>query len=134
MIVAAGGMSAVNAISTPAQEPAKPDAEKATDAKPVDTVTAEKGRFEVVYEGIRLTPAQIVNAALEEGVHVVGLSVLSGSHVALAHEVLAGLRKAWTDVVAEESAKDAKFKKAWDSLTAFRAEYEQYTGRAYKGL
>ena len=37
--------------------------------------------MEVVYEGIRLTPDQIVNAALEEGVHVVGLSILSGSHV-----------------------------------------------------
>ncbi len=57
-------------------------------------VRARDCGFEVVYEGIRLTPAQIVNAALEEGVHVVGLSVLSGSHVALAHEVLAGLRKA----------------------------------------
>ncbi len=34
--------------------------------------------MEVVYEGIRLTPAEIVNAALEEGVHVVGLSILSG--------------------------------------------------------
>lgn len=44
--------------------------------------------FEVVYEGIRLTPAQIVNAALEEGVHVVGLSILSGSHVALVAEVM----------------------------------------------
>jgi (2R)-ethylmalonyl-CoA mutase len=53
---------------------------------------ARDAGFEVVYEGIRLTPAQIVNAALEEGVHVVGLSVLSGSHVALITEVLAGLR------------------------------------------
>ena len=48
--------------------------------------------FEVVYEGIRLTPAQIVNAALEEGVHVVGVSILSGSHVPLVGEILAGLR------------------------------------------
>ena len=48
--------------------------------------------------------------------------------------VLAGLRKAWDEVVKEETAKDPKFKKAWDSLSAFRAEYEQYTGRAYKGL
>ena len=45
----------------------------------------------MVYEGIRLTPAEIVNAALEEGVHVVGLSVLSGSHVALVGDVLRGL-------------------------------------------
>ena len=40
-----------------------------------------------VYEGIRLTPAQIVNAALEESVHVVGLSILSGSHLPLVTEV-----------------------------------------------
>jgi (2R)-ethylmalonyl-CoA mutase len=46
----------------------------------------------VVYEGIRLTPAQIVNAALEEGVHVVGLSILSGSHVPLVTEVLARMK------------------------------------------
>lgn len=44
--------------------------------------------FEVVYEGIRLTPAQIVNAALEEGVHVIGLSILSGSHVPLVTDIL----------------------------------------------
>ncbi|MDD2867320.1 protein meaA [Neomegalonema sp.] len=52
---------------------------------------AVRGRdcgFEVVYEGIRLTPAQIVNSALEESVHVVGLSILSGSHLALVEEVL----------------------------------------------
>jgi ethylmalonyl-CoA mutase len=48
--------------------------------------------FEVVYEGIRLTPAQIVNAAIEEGVHVVGVSILSGSHVPLVGEILAGLK------------------------------------------
>ena len=53
---------------------------------------ARDAGFEVVYEGIRLTPAQIVNAALEEGVHVVGLSVLSGSHVPLVGEILSGLR------------------------------------------
>jgi (2R)-ethylmalonyl-CoA mutase len=52
---------------------------------------ARDAGFEVVYEGIRLTPAQIVNATLEEGVHVVGLSVLSGSHRVLVEEVLRGL-------------------------------------------
>jgi (2R)-ethylmalonyl-CoA mutase len=57
-------------------------------------VRARDCGFEVVYEGIRLTPAQIVNAAMEEGVHVVGLSILSGSHVALARDVLAGMKKA----------------------------------------
>jgi (2R)-ethylmalonyl-CoA mutase len=57
-------------------------------------VRARDAGFEVVYEGIRLTPAQIANAALEEGVHVVGLSILSGSHVALVGEVLSRLKSA----------------------------------------
>jgi (2R)-ethylmalonyl-CoA mutase len=51
-------------------------------------VRARDCGFEVVYEGIRLTPQQIANAALEEGVHVVGLSILSGSHLPLVKEVL----------------------------------------------
>jgi (2R)-ethylmalonyl-CoA mutase len=49
--------------------------------------------MEVVYEGIRLTPAQIANAALEEGVHVIGLSILSGSHIALVREVMERLTR-----------------------------------------
>ncbi|MEQ8355420.1 MAG: protein meaA [Kiloniellaceae bacterium] len=57
-------------------------------------VRARDAGFEVVYEGIRLTPAQIVGAALEEGVHVIGLSILSGSHVALVGEVLERMDKA----------------------------------------
>lgn len=55
---------------------------------------ARDAGFEVVYEGIRLTPAQIANAALEEGVHVVGLSILSGSHGPLVGDVLARLKNA----------------------------------------
>jgi (2R)-ethylmalonyl-CoA mutase len=55
--------------------------------------------MEVVYEGIRLTPAEIVNAALEEGVHVVGLSILSGSHVPLVTDVVARMREAGLDDV-----------------------------------
>jgi len=57
-------------------------------------VRARDCGMEVVYEGIRLTPAQIVNAALEEGVHVVGLSILSGSHVSLVSDVMARMNKA----------------------------------------
>ena len=57
-------------------------------------VRARDAGMEVVYEGIRLTPAQIVNAALEEGVHVIGLSILSGSHIALVHDVMGRLGKA----------------------------------------
>ena len=56
-------------------------------------VRARDAGLEVVYEGIRLTPAQIVNAALEEGVHVVGLSILSGSHMELVGEVLERMKK-----------------------------------------
>ena len=57
-------------------------------------VRARDAGMEVVYEGIRLTPKQIVNAALEEGVHVVGLSILSGSHVALVREIMEGMKNA----------------------------------------
>ena len=56
-------------------------------------VRARDAGFEVVYEGIRLTPAQIANAALEEGVHVIGLSILSGSHIPLVEETLSRLRQ-----------------------------------------
>ncbi|MDF1721161.1 MAG: protein meaA [Minwuia sp.] len=55
-------------------------------------VAARDAGMEVVYEGIRLTPQQIVDAALEEAVHLVGLSILSGSHAALARDVMVGLR------------------------------------------
>ena len=51
-------------------------------------VKARDCGIEVVYEGIRLTPAQIANAAVQEDVHIVGLSILSGSHVALVTEVV----------------------------------------------
>jgi (2R)-ethylmalonyl-CoA mutase len=57
-------------------------------------VRARDAGFEVVYQGIRLTPAQIVAAAAEEDVDLVGLSVLSGSHLAAVPAVLAGLRAA----------------------------------------
>jgi (2R)-ethylmalonyl-CoA mutase len=60
-------------------------------------VRARDCGMEVVYDGIRLTPAQIVRAALEESVHVVGLSILSGSHVPLVGEVLQRLRKEGLD-------------------------------------
>ncbi|MBO6826573.1 MAG: cobalamin-dependent protein [Sneathiella sp.] len=57
-------------------------------------VAARDSGMEVVYEGIRLTPDQIVNAALEESVHLVGLSILSGSHLSLATDVVAKLQAA----------------------------------------
>jgi len=55
-------------------------------------VRARDAGFEVVYQGIRLTPAQIVAAAVAEDVHCVGLSILSGSHLELVPDVLTGLR------------------------------------------
>ncbi len=55
-------------------------------------VRARDCGMEVVYEGIRLTPSQIVRAAGDESVHVIGLSILSGSHVPLVKEVLAAMR------------------------------------------
>src|ERR1700712_53615 len=57
-------------------------------------VRARDVGFEVIYQGIRLTPAQIVSAALEEDVHVVGLSILSGSHMELIPDVLRGMKDA----------------------------------------
>ena len=57
-------------------------------------VRARDCGFEVVYQGIRLTSAQIVAAAVEEDVQVVGLSILSGSHMGAVPEVLEGLRAA----------------------------------------
>ncbi|MFD4194621.1 protein meaA [Amycolatopsis thermoflava] len=57
-------------------------------------VRARDVGFEVIYQGIRLTPEQIVAAAVQEGVHVVGLSVLSGSHLEVVPQVVDGLRAA----------------------------------------
>jgi len=56
-------------------------------------VRARDVGMEVVYEGIRLTPTQIVRAAVDESVHVIGLSILSGSHVPLVQEVMERMRK-----------------------------------------
>ena len=55
-------------------------------------VRARDVGMEVVYQGIRLTPEQIVNSALEEDVDVVGLSILSGSHLQLVPEIVRSLR------------------------------------------
>ncbi|WP_461027429.1 protein meaA [Streptomyces sparsus] len=62
-------------------------------------VRARDAGFEVVYQGIRLTPEQIVSAAAAEDVHCVGLSILSGSHAELVPDVLARLRRTGADDV-----------------------------------
>jgi ethylmalonyl-CoA mutase len=61
-------------------------------------VAARDAGFEVVYQGIRLTPAEIAAAARDEDVDVVGLSILSGSHLELVPEVLDRLREAGVEV------------------------------------
>jgi ethylmalonyl-CoA mutase len=55
---------------------------------------ARDSGMDVTYAGIRLTPAEIVSAAREEGAHVVGLSILSGSHLPLVREVVTRMREA----------------------------------------
>ncbi|MDQ3678503.1 MAG: cobalamin-dependent protein, partial [Actinomycetota bacterium] len=60
-------------------------------------VRARDVGMEVVYEGIRLTPSQIVTSALQEGVHVIGLSILSGSHRELIPDIVRSLEEAGVD-------------------------------------
>jgi (2R)-ethylmalonyl-CoA mutase len=62
-------------------------------------VRARDAGFEVVYQGIRLTPEQIVAAAVAEDVHCVGLSILSGSHMELVPDVLDQMKAAGLDDV-----------------------------------
>jgi ethylmalonyl-CoA mutase len=61
-------------------------------------VRARDAGMDVVYEGIRLTPAQIAASALQEGVHVIGLSILSGSHLELIPAVIDALHEAGVSV------------------------------------
>ncbi len=60
-------------------------------------VKARDSGMDVVYSGIRLTPSEIVESARSEDVHLIGLSILSGSHIALVGEVLEGLSAAGLD-------------------------------------
>jgi (2R)-ethylmalonyl-CoA mutase len=57
-------------------------------------VSARHVGFDVIYSGIRLTPEQIVESAVEENADVIGASVLSGSHLELADQLMDGLRQA----------------------------------------
>jgi (2R)-ethylmalonyl-CoA mutase len=61
------------------------------------SVAARDAGFEVVYQGIRLTPEEIVAAAVQEDVDCIGLSILSGSHLQVVPQVLDGLRAAGLD-------------------------------------
>jgi ethylmalonyl-CoA mutase len=62
-------------------------------------VRARDAGMDVVYDGIRMTPAELVDAARDKDVHVVGLSILSGSHMPLVNEVVSRLRGAGLDDV-----------------------------------
>ena len=61
-------------------------------------VRARDAGMQVVYEGIRLTPEEIVDAAQKQKAHVIGLSVLSGSHLPLVEDVVARMKKAGLDI------------------------------------
>jgi (2R)-ethylmalonyl-CoA mutase len=61
-------------------------------------VRARDAGMQVVYEGIRLTPEEIVDAARKQKAHVIGLSVLSGSHLPLVKDVVGRIKKAGLDV------------------------------------
>ncbi|MGB5085709.1 MAG: protein meaA [Methylocystis silviterrae] len=60
-------------------------------------VRARDAGFDVIYAGIRSTPAELVEAAKKEGAHCIGLSILSGSHVTLAHEVIKLMKQEGVD-------------------------------------
>ncbi len=70
----------------------KPGLDGHSNGAEVIAVSARHVGFDVVYSGIRLSPADIVRSAVEEGVDLIGASVLSGSHVELARQIVDGLR------------------------------------------
>jgi (2R)-ethylmalonyl-CoA mutase len=70
----------------------KPGLDGHSNGAEIIAVAAKNAGFEVIFTGIRSTPEAIVATALQEGVDLVGLSILSGSHVELAAAVVAGLR------------------------------------------
>jgi (2R)-ethylmalonyl-CoA mutase len=71
----------------------KPGLDGHSNGAEVIAVSARHVGFDVVYSGIRLSADEIVTSAVEEGADVIGASVLSGSHLALAEQILAGLRE-----------------------------------------
>ncbi|MGH2752954.1 MAG: protein meaA [Actinomycetota bacterium] len=71
---------------------AKPGLDGHSNAAEQIAVRARDAGFEVIYQGIRLTPQQIANAAIEEDVHLIGLSILSGAHNLLVPDVIDRLR------------------------------------------
>ena len=76
---------------------AKPGLDGHSNAAEQVAIRARDAGFEVVYQGIRLTPTQIARAAADEDVHVIGLSILSGAHGLLVPEVLDRLNEEGVD-------------------------------------
>ena len=76
---------------------AKPGLDGHSNAAEQVAIRARDAGFEVVYQGIRLSPADIARAAVDEDVHVIGLSILSGAHGLLVPEVLDLLRAEGVD-------------------------------------
>jgi (2R)-ethylmalonyl-CoA mutase len=72
----------------------KPGLDGHSNGAEVIAVAARHCGFDVVYSGIRLTPEEIVQSAIEEAADVIGLSILSGSHLDLTRQVIEGLRAA----------------------------------------
>lgn len=72
----------------------KPGLDGHSNGAEVIAVSARHSGFDVVYSGIRLTPEAIVQSAVEENADVIGVSILSGSHVELAEQLMAALAKA----------------------------------------
>ena len=83
--------------STPRFLVAKPGLDGHSNGAEQIAVAARDAGMEVVYSGIRLTPEQIVASAVDEDPDVVGLSILSGSHLELVPAVVRGLRAAGCD-------------------------------------
>ena len=72
----------------------KPGLDGHSNGAEVIAVAARHVGFDVIYSGIRLSPDEIVQSAVEEGADIIGASVLSGSHLELARQILQGLRDA----------------------------------------
>ncbi len=83
--------------SPPRMLVAKPGLDGHSNGAEQIAVAARDAGFEVIYQGIRLTPAQIVAAARDEDVDVIGLSILSGSHIELVSDVMEQLDSAGVD-------------------------------------
>jgi (2R)-ethylmalonyl-CoA mutase len=79
---------------------AKPGLDGHSNAAEQIALRARDAGFEVIYQGIRLTPAQIARAAVDEDAHVIGISILSGAHNLLVPDVIESLREQGVDPTA----------------------------------